>query len=184
MMDRKSNLVISRRAAIIACALGAAQLVIPEVAIADDGMGQTDVSEDAVTVFEGTIVPIDAEFPETRASVTGEYGTARLDFIYSNLNFHWSISLNALAPAMSVAGEINLYELDDFGEENGIVDWTTFSVGYGVRSKSGVFAPWGIVSSVNFNCVMTGLGYDLFGTPIAYVVPGLVEHVYFSSYPS
>lgn len=31
---------------------------------------------------------------------------------------------------------------------------------------------------------MTGIGRDLFGVPIAYVVPGLVEHVYFSSYPS
>ena len=183
-MERKSNLVISRRSAIIACALGVAQLAIPGVAVADDGLGHNDGNKDVVTVFEGSIVPIDAESTETRAVVTGEYGTARLDFIYSNLSFHWSISLNALAPAMSVDGEITLYELDDFGDENGVVDWTTFSLDYGVRSKSGAFDPWGLVATVNFDCVMTGIGRDLLGVPIAYVVPGLVEHVYFSSYPS
>lgn len=49
------------------------------------------------------------------------------------LSFHWSISLKATAPAMSVDGDITLFELDDFGDENGVVDWTEISLDYGKR---------------------------------------------------
>lgn len=184
MMERKSNLVVTRRAAIISCAVGAAQLAIPRIASADDGMGCGRDVGDIATVFEGSIRPIDDKTSETRASVTGPYGTARLDFLYSNLSFHWSISLKATAPAMSVDGDITLFELDDLGDENGVVDWTEISLDYGKRSKSGSFDPWGLVPSVNYDCVMTGIGYDFYGSPIAYVAPGLIEHIYFSSYPS
>ena len=181
-MERKPNLVVSRRAALASCALGVAKIVIPRIAFAEEA--DMSDSEDVVTVFEGAIVLDGRGDPDTRASVTGNAGTARLDFVYSNLSFHWSITLNAAAPSMSVSGDITLYELNDYGVESGVTDSTYFSMAYGTRSKSGTFKPTGLVPLVSYNCIMEGIAYDRLGSPIGVVVPGLVEHVYFSSYPS
>lgn len=146
--------------------------MVPRIALADNA---SNTGDDALRVYEGDLL-IDSK---ERASVVGNAGRVSLDWLYSSKSFHWTVTLFATAPRMSIAGTLRLRAFDDNGSSS-IKSSKNISGAYGQASWSGTWSPR-TVAQVNYNGELYVQGFDATGVQIAHSLGTVTQPVYYSS---